>query len=98
MTNEIIIKPVITEKAERLSKSRNQYTFVVRRDANKIEIQKAIAKMYNVAVESVNTMVIPARTVVRNTKRNMLRGRKPAYKKAIVTLAAGEEINIYSEE
>ncbi|MBK7232464.1 MAG: 50S ribosomal protein L23 [Saprospiraceae bacterium] len=98
MVKEIIIKPVITEKAEKLSKSSNQYTFVVRRDANKIEIQKAISSMYNVAVESVNTMVMPGKEVVRNTKRNMLRGRKSAYKKAIVTLAAGEEINIYSEE
>jgi large subunit ribosomal protein L23 len=71
---------------------------VVRRDANKVEIQKAITSIYNVAVESVNTMVIPGKAVIRNTKKNMLRGRKPAYKKAIVTLAPGDEINIFSEE
>jgi large subunit ribosomal protein L23 len=98
MVRDIIIKPVITEKAEKLSKARNQYTFVVKRDANKVEIQKAITSIYNVAVESVNTMVIPGKSVIRNTKKNMLRGRKPAYKKAIVTLAPGDEINIFSEE
>ena len=74
MVRDIIIKPVITEKAEKLSKARNQYTFVVKRDANKVEIQKAITSIYNVAVESVNTMVIPGKSVIRNTKKNMLRG------------------------
>lgn len=98
MIKEILIRPVITEKAEKLSKDRNQYTFIVKKDANKVEIQKAIASIYNVTVKSVNTLVNPGQSVVRNTKRAVLKGRKPAYKKAIVTLAPGEEINIFSEE
>ncbi|HQX44618.1 MAG: 50S ribosomal protein L23 [Saprospiraceae bacterium] len=98
MTKQILVRPVITEKAEKLSSKRNQYTFIVHRDSNKIEIQKSVAATYNVKVESVNTLVIAGKSVVRNTKRAVLKGRKPAYKKAVVTLAAGEEINIFSEE
>ena len=93
MTKQILVRPVITEKAEKLSSKRNQYTFIVHRDSNKIEIQKSVAATYNV-----NTLVIAGKSVVRNTKRAVLKGRKPAYKKAVVTLAAGEEINIFSEE
>ncbi|MCC6815821.1 MAG: 50S ribosomal protein L23 [Saprospiraceae bacterium] len=94
MDKQIIIKPVVSEKADKLSNKRGQYTFVVNRDCNKIEIQKAVEKAYNVNVESVNTLVIPGKAVTRNTKTTVLRGRKPAYKKAVVTLASGESINI----
>ncbi len=95
MEKQILIRPIVSEKADKLSSKGGQYTFVVKRDANKIEIQKAVEKNYKVNVESVNTMVIPGKAVVRNTKSTVLRGRKPAYKKAVVTLAKGEEINIF---
>ncbi|NOT38687.1 MAG: 50S ribosomal protein L23 [Saprospiraceae bacterium] len=94
MDKQIIIKPVVSEKADKLSNKRGQYTFVVKRDCNKIEIQKAVEKAYSVNVVSVNTLVIPGKAVTRNTKTTVLKGRKPAYKKAIVTLATGETINI----
>ncbi len=94
MDKQILIRPVVSEKADRLSGKKGQYTFVVHRDANKVEIQKAVEKNYKVNVTAVNTLVIPGKAVTRNTKTTVLRGRKPAYKKAIVTLAAGEEINI----
>ena len=97
MAKQILIKPVITEKADRLSGDMNQYTFVVNRNANKIEIGKAVAKMYNVEVKSVNTMVMPAKAKNRNTRRGVIRGRVSSYKKAVVTLADGESINFFSD-
>jgi len=95
MNKQILIRPVVSEKADKLSGKSRQYTFVVNREANKLEVQKAIEKNYKVNVLSVNTMVIPGKAVTRNTKTSVLRGRKPAYKKAVVTIAAGEEINIF---
>ena len=61
MTRQIIIKPIITEKAEMLSEKNGQYSFVVDRKANKLEIRKAVEKLYNVSVRSVNTMVVPGK-------------------------------------
>ncbi len=91
----VLIKPVLSEKAERLSEKRQQYTFIVDRKVNKLEIKKAVEAMYNVNVESVNTAVIPGKIKSRNTKTGIVRGRKPAYKKAFVTLIKGEEIDLY---
>ncbi len=95
MGKTVLIKPILTEKADRLSGKLNQYTFIVDRKVNKLEIKKAVEEMYNVAVEAVNTMVIPGKIKNRNTKTGVVRGRKPAYKKAIVTLAQGEEIDLF---
>jgi large subunit ribosomal protein L23 len=92
----VLIKPLITEKSEKLSAKLNKYCFMVHKKANKIEIKNAVEAMFSVAVESVNTLIVPAKTKSRNTKSGILRGRKPAYKKAYVTLAAGEEIDFYS--
>ncbi|MEZ4947889.1 MAG: 50S ribosomal protein L23 [Saprospiraceae bacterium] len=97
MAKKVLVRPVISEKADALSTARQQYTFVVDRKANKIEIRKAIEEFYQVTVESVNTLVMPAKAKNRNTRAGLIRGRKSSYKKAIVTLAAGEEINLYGE-
>lgn len=93
----VIIKPVISEKSERLTEDRQKYTFLVRKDANKIEIGKAVEEMYSVSVESVNTMIIPGKTKTRNTRSGFVKGRTSAYKKAVITLADGELIDIYGE-
>ncbi|MBK6949482.1 MAG: 50S ribosomal protein L23 [Haliscomenobacter sp.] len=93
----ILIKPLITEKSEKMSEKLNKYCFMVHKKANKIEIKKAVEAMFNVAVESVNTLIIPAKTKSRNTKSGIVRGRKPSFKKAYVTLAEGEEIDFYGE-
>jgi large subunit ribosomal protein L23 len=98
MDKQVLIRPVITEKAEKLSSKRSQYTFLVDRGSNKLEISKAVEKMYSVSVESVNTTVIAGKPKARNTRTAVLKGKKPAYKKAIVTLKAGDEINIFGEE
>ena len=93
----ILIKPLITEKTEKMSEKLNKYCFMVHKKANKIEIKKAVEAMFNVTVESVNTTIIPAKTKSRNTKSGIVRGRKPSFKKAYVTLAEGEEIDFYGE-
>lgn len=97
MAKTILIKPIITEKAEMLSESLNQYSFVVDKKANKIEIKKAVEEMYSVSVESVNTIIVPGKSKNRNTRSGVLNGRVPAYKKAIITLADGEEIDFFGD-
>ena len=62
MAKNIVIKPVVSEKAELLSEALSQYTFVVERTANKIEIRKAIEARYGVSVDRVNTAVMPGKT------------------------------------
>ena len=94
MAKQIIIKPLITEKSENLSENLMQYSFVVNKNANKIEIRKAVEKMYGVNVDAVNTMVMPGKSKVRNTRSGIQKGRKPSFKKAVVRLS--EEINFFS--
>lgn len=93
----IILKPVITEKSEILSDKGNRYTFVVHKSANKIEIKKAIEEMYNVSVSAVNTMVMPAKAKRRMTRTGVTQGRVSSYKKAVISLPEGEEIDFYGE-
>ena len=99
MAKQIIIKPIISEKSEKLSEGKNnsQYSFVVNKAANKIEIRKSVESMYNVSVASVNTMIMPAKAKNRNTRSGVVSGRKPGYKKAIVTVADGEAIDFFGE-
>jgi len=91
----ILIKPVITEKAETLAENENKYTFLVDKKANKIQIKKAVEEMYQVNVTNVNTMIAPGKVKVRGTRHGYQIGKKPSYKKAIVSVEEGEVINIY---
>lgn len=95
MASTIIIKPVVTEKANTLSTKLGKYTFIVDRKANKIEIGKAIAAMYGVGVESVNTSVRPGKRKYRYTKKGVIAGQTSATKRAIVTLTKGDVIDFY---
>lgn len=97
MARQILIKPIISEKAERLSEEQNQYSFIVNRKANKIEIRKAVEAMYNVNVSAVNTLIMPGKSKSRFTRGGVQKGRQAPYKKAIVTLASGEEIDFFSD-
>ena len=97
MAKTILIKPIITEKAESLTEGWNQYSFVVNKKANKVEIRKAVEKMYGVSVDSVNTAIMPAKAKNRNTRTGIIRGHISSYKKAIVTLAEGEEIDFFGD-
>ncbi|MBK8626256.1 MAG: 50S ribosomal protein L23 [Saprospiraceae bacterium] len=100
MSRSILIKPIISEKSEKLTSKGNQYTFVVDKKANKLEIKKAVESMFTTNVVAVNTVIVPAKLKSRNTRSGVVRGSISAYKKAYVTLAEGEELDIYgsSEE
>jgi large subunit ribosomal protein L23 len=96
MIRDIIIKPVISEKAESKSGKLNQYTFIVDKTANKLEIVKAVSKMFpDVTVKSVNTLINPGKFKSRNTKSGLVKGMVSAKKKAIVTLNEGDMLDIY---
>ena len=97
MAKQILIKPVITEKADMLAEKRSKYTFVVNKDANKIEIKKAVEDLYNVEVAKVNTLIMPSKAKNRNTKSTVIKGRVSGFKKAVVSLAEGETINFFGD-
>ena len=93
----IIIKPLVTEKMTNITeKQNNKFGFVVRPDANKIEIKKEVEGRYNVTVKSVSTMRYAGKTKSRYTRTGLVKGRTNAFKKSIVTLADGETIDFYS--
>ncbi|MCD4774003.1 MAG: 50S ribosomal protein L23 [Bacteroidales bacterium] len=92
----IILKPIITEKMTAISEKLNQYGFIVDKNANKLQIKKAVSEIYGVEVESVNTMNFSGKTKSRNTKAGFITGKTNAYKKAIVRLEEGETIDFYS--
>lgn len=92
----IIIKPLVTEKLTKQTEKFNRYGFKVNRDANKIQIKEAIEALYNVTVIKVNTMIVAPKKRSRYTKSGIIEGEKSAYKKAIVTLKKGEEIDFFS--
>jgi large subunit ribosomal protein L23 len=93
--SEILIKPIVSEKSNRLTEKRNTYAFRVARKANKLEIKKAVEEFYNVSVEDVHTLVAPRRSKNRMTKAGYIQGSKSAFKKAYVTVAEGETIDLY---
>jgi large subunit ribosomal protein L23 len=95
--SDVLIKPILSEKANKQTEKMNRYAFVVDRKANKIEIKKAVEQFYGVQVEDVNTMVMPSKLKAKYTKAGFIVGRKPAKKKAVVTIAAGESIDLYGE-
>ena len=93
---EILKKPIVTEKVNKQTEKFNRYTFVVDKRANKLEIKKAVEGFYNVRVDDVNTCKVPAKAKSRMTKAGIMVGRKAGYKKAIVTVAQGETIDLYA--
>ena len=88
----IILKPVITEKMTELGEKLNRYGFVVYKKANKLQIKQAIEELYGVEVVSVNTMNYSGKAKSRFTKSGVISGRTNSYKKAIVTLADGDNV------
>ena len=92
----ILIKPIITEKATAGSELRNCYTFSVNTKANKVEIKKAVEAAYGVSVEKVRTINVRPDRSTKHTKTGIQHGKTNAVKKAIVQLAEGEMIDLYS--
>lgn len=90
---DIIIKPVVSEKSYGLIDEHNKYTFLVRTTANKTQVKIAVEKIFGVKVTSVNT-------VNRQGKRKRTRsgfGKRPDTKRAIVSLAEGDRIDIFGQ-
>lgn len=92
----ILIKPIITEKATTNSELNNCFTFQVNNKANKIEIKKAVEAAYGVSVEKVRTVNVRPDRSTKYTKTGIQHGKTNAVKKAIVQLAEGETIDLYS--
>lgn len=92
----ILVKPILTEKANAQQEKLRKYAFKVDRKANKLEIKKAVEDFYGVTVVDVNTVVVPGKNKTRYTKAGFIQGMKSAYKKALVTVAEGETIDLYA--
>ena len=96
-TMAIIIKPLVTEKQTKITeKNPNRYGFIVRPDADKLQIKNEVEKLYNVTVKDVNTCRYAGKRSSRYTKAGLIRGQKNAYKKAYVILKDGDTIDFYS--
>jgi large subunit ribosomal protein L23 len=93
---DILLKPIVTEKMTGQGDKFNRYGFIVAKNANKVEIKKAVEELYGVTVESVNTMRYGGKVKTRYTKSGMMSGKTNATKKAVVTLAKGNSIDFYS--
>ena len=92
----ILIKPIITEKATADSELLNRFSFVVDKKANKVEIKKAVEATYGVSVTKVRTINVRPDRKTRFTKTGMITGKTAAVKKAIVQVAEGDTIDLYS--
>ena len=93
---DLIIRPIVTEKMTAQTDLLNRYGFVVSKSANKFDIKNSIEKLYNVKVKSVRTMNYYGKTKSRFTKAGVIRGKKSAFKKAIVELIDGNSIDFYN--
>ena len=94
--SEVLIKPILSEKANAQQEKLRRYAFRVSKKANKLEIKKAVESFYGVTVTQVNTVVSPGKNKSRFTKAGVISGRKPSFKKAYITVAEGENIDLYS--
>lgn len=89
---EVIVQPVLTEKALRVKDENNQYIFKVALNANKIEIKNAIEKRFSVTVKSLRTLIIKPKPRQRFTRAGRVSGFTARWKKAIVTLKEGDKM------
>lgn len=94
---EVLLKPLITEKATRLQEEQGQYAFVVDFWANKTQIKQAVERYYpTVKVDKVRTMIMPSKPKGRYTRSGYVGGRSKVWKKALVSLREGE-IDFFEE-
>ena len=92
----IIKKPLITEKFSALGEKESKFGFIVDKRATKDEIKREVEKLYGVEVTSVNTMIYLGKPKSRYTKRNIVNGKTRNFKKAIISLKEGQNIDFYS--
>ena len=95
MSRTILVKPVITEKMTLLQEEKNQYAFLVDRSATKIDIKNAIQKKFNVRVNSVRTLIRKGKSKSQFTRRGRFTGFNADTKRAIVTLAKDNKIDLF---
>ena len=88
---DVVKRPLITEKAERNREAARQFAFEVHREATKIQVKQAVEKLFNVHVLAVRTAM--ARGKIKRVGRSI--GQRPNWKKAFVTLKAGETISLF---
>lgn len=94
----VLIRPLITEKMTKISEAQpNKLGFIVAVDANKIEIAKAVKEKFGVDVIAVNTVRHPGKSRTQFTKKGRFEGRTAKFKKAVVTLKAGQTIDIFGK-
>lgn len=93
---DVLVRPLITEKVNNQMEKSGRYSFEVDKRANKLEIKKAVEEFYGVKVKDVNTVVVPGKSKSRFTKAGFIQGVKGSYKKAVVTLAEGDSIDLFS--
>lgn len=89
---DIIRRPIVTEKSNARAADNNQYTFEVDRRANKMQVKDAVETAFNVKVLEVNIVNLPPK---RGRYGRLMVTKRPAYKKAVVTLAPGNTIQIF---
>ncbi|MCS3867948.1 large subunit ribosomal protein L23 [Chryseobacterium ginsenosidimutans] len=92
----VIIKPVISEKANYLTDLRGSYSFLVQPKANKIQIKKAVEAAYGVKVADVNTMIYAPKVSSKYTKKGLQVGKTNKLKKAVIKLVEGDVIDIFA--
>jgi large subunit ribosomal protein L23 len=88
---DIVVRPIVTEKSSLLKENGNQYVFEVQRDANKIEIRKAVEKLFKVKVVSVSVMNMEG----KEKRLGRFSGKKADWKKAYVKLSPKDKITIF---
>lgn len=93
---DVLIKPIITEKATSASELQNCYSFLVNNKANKIEIKKAVELAYGVSVKKVRTLNYGPERKTKYTKTGIQFGKTNATKKAVVQVVEGDVIDFYS--
>ncbi len=98
MSNEILIRPLVTEKLTQLMEN-GHFSFQVKQEANKIEIRNAIESRYpGVKIKEVRTMIVRGKRRTQMTRRGRVEGRRSSYKKAIITLTPdSEQIDFFEE-
>jgi large subunit ribosomal protein L23 len=89
----IILRPLVTEKGSRLREAGNKYMFSVVADANRIEIKQAVQEIFNVKVKSVKTMIMHGKV----KRMGVFEGKRPDWKKAVVTLEEGQSIDLFEQ-
>lgn len=92
---KILIRPLYTEKIAKLQDEENKFAFEVDRNSNKIEIRKEIENRFEVKVTKIQTMIVRGKMRQQMTRAGRFQGRRPDWKKAIVTLAEGQNIDLF---